>query len=801
MKKTLLYSFVAVITFVEIAFAYSVTTNRPRIWLTPSEVPKLQSRCETLGQSKTEYDRIKSWVDSHINDSISSISQNSNYRDSNRDANNMSLHLMRTSLVYVVSGSTTYARRVADLLYWLSQNGSGYYSHSARSGDPGGMVYPALSIAYDWCYEQLNYGGNRSAITNYLNDIVSSAVTNNVVKSHDNNMYVYYKTEEPYYLAFPAFAIYGSSGVNTTNVNECIARFEYYIRDYGGTWDESGFKGGVPFNGTYIFEQLQYHRASFFELWRNATDENLWQNTDTFYEGPLIGSDNARYYYRWKLMTTKPNGNLPRHGDSGVSGIASDGFYGPEMAYIAAKVYQDRISQYIHNIAVGLNDNYNNNSYYRDRMEHDFFYCLWYDPSLEGSIAELEESKLFNGVDQVVMRSGYNISSSSTDLYLLTAAHKKHDYGHWSGDFGHITMMRGGDVLLNDSGYYRWSHQDHYDNYHSKPWAHNVIVVNNRDFVAGVNQGDGFYGYSRSSTPQSSQNDFGSIDRFRSLNDNYAYTQIDLTKAYNSAEASNVKRNIAFLDDQWFVICDVVQKTDSTHSTKVLWHTNDGMPVRATDNWGSVGGDCYDDRSNGVPVVSWNSGNSKVYYSLLYPVSDVTMRLVGGSGCEYTDMSYNNHGTGDSTDAGSWRFEVFSNQNNLTDTYLSVFQAVNSSANQQSNNALSDIDPNFVGCEIRSSTRSVALFSKSGSDMNETHFVVSDDYGPAKILVTGLVNGSYEVSQNGVTSINSASVYDDGVLFFETDLNNGNSFLIWRVGEEAPEPLYDPKNLRTLPPQ
>ena len=195
--------------------AYTVTTNRPRIWIEPEDVAGIAADAYTAGKAQTQYAAVKSWVDSHINDSPSGISQDVGYRTCDHAAYNMAYHLMNTSLVYLVekerasSGYAAYGQRVADLLYYLANSGSGVYSHSAGSGDDYGMSYPSLAVAYDWCRDQLNYAGHLATISDYLSDIASSAVTSNTCKHWTDSNYEPRKTEEPWQAGTIALSIYG----------------------------------------------------------------------------------------------------------------------------------------------------------------------------------------------------------------------------------------------------------------------------------------------------------------------------------------------------------------------------------------------------------------------------------------------------------------------------------------------------------------------------------------------------------------------------------------------------------------
>lgn len=758
------------------AWGYTVTSQRPRIWLSPDKISGLQTRCITAGQAKIEFDRIKTWVDTHISDTISGISLNSQCKSEYPiDANHMGIHLMRTAMVYKVDGSATYGQRVTDLLYWLAQNGTDPYGTSAQGGDQACGVYFALAVAFDWCYDQLDYAGGKSAIISYLDAIVTDGVGNNVIKADDHVLYVGYKTEEPYHLGFVALALHGESGVNTTNVNECISRFDYYWRDLSSRYDESGYSGGLAFTGSYVYTQI-LHRLVFFELWRTATDEDPWTATDTFYAGTHAGSDNARFVSRWLLWGMRPDGAMPYPGDAGyVNAWETTGIWWPAFAFTAASRYNDAQAQFAYNILEAHNPDYSRGaSWLQDRLTQDFYFCLWHDPAQTAALPS-QEAIHFGGIDNVFMRSGWNFSESSTDIYFALNALTKHDYGHWSGDFGHYTIARGNKGLLVDSGKYLWNDADHYENYHSKPWAHNTIIVDDQDFVIGVNQ-SGFTTYTRSASPQALPNKRAAVAKFQESKDNYAFTHMVLTDLYHSADVNKAERFITFMDDKYIVVYDRVEKDTPGDTAKLLFHTAT-EPARASDDWVDVGADCFDDKSEGLPVVAWTHGSHKAHWEMIAPTGNITMRQSGGPGCEFLDMSYVNHPLNIGSpheESSTWRFDVWSTAANATDEYLYVIEPTDALAEQQPTEPIDTIDADYAGVQIRASTRCAVLYAKDGiANKTSMSFTASDTTGTIKVLIFGMASDTYTINGAG-----SYHVGADGVLYYTADLSTANSFTI-----------------------
>ena len=68
-RNTLATLCVAIILLASVvANAYQVTPSHPRLYFTSSELSTLRSKCS--GALSSDYQRMKSWCDSHLNDSL-----------------------------------------------------------------------------------------------------------------------------------------------------------------------------------------------------------------------------------------------------------------------------------------------------------------------------------------------------------------------------------------------------------------------------------------------------------------------------------------------------------------------------------------------------------------------------------------------------------------------------------------------------------------------------------------------------------------------------------------------------------
>jgi len=425
-----------------------------------------------------------------------------------------------------------------------------------------------------------------------------------------------------------------------------------------------------------------------------------------------------------------------------------------------------------HDIAKQENATYGNNGWDDDKWSKKFFFCLWYDPALNPSMAGASQYNFYGTGGQYIWRTDTDFSDSSTGLVIVSSSAKKNYYDHWSSDFGHFILVRADDYLLINSGQYSYGNAQS-DNHDRQPWSHNTIVVNGVDYEA-LNKGApaGSANYTQGSGPQAIENDWAEMPRYQAGGDTeYAFAQTDFSNCYLDSVATEMVRNVVLIDEKYLITYDLVTKVNTAHQTIVHWQMMP-EPVATDSGWDAVGGDNYDDKAGNN--FEWVQGASKAYATVLSPAANVTLRQVGTEGANrsFDEVYADQGGTSD-----AWRVEVLPATGNADDRILTVIQPMASGGSEETVALLGTIDSDFIGLEIRATTRAVVLFSIDGEDEVAGSFTVSDANGTIKGVIADIVSGVYDVTQTGEGVIaDDVAVDSAGIIYFTADLANGSAF-------------------------
>ena len=119
--------------------AYTVVSGHPRVDILASEVSALATRA--AGTHSTEYGTLKAWCDSHIGDTIGSLSMLY-----------LGWHMEAYGFVYLIeeelgNDGTTYSDRAKALMDAMVWDYSGIGNYDAKK---------AFARAFDWIYPELS---------------------------------------------------------------------------------------------------------------------------------------------------------------------------------------------------------------------------------------------------------------------------------------------------------------------------------------------------------------------------------------------------------------------------------------------------------------------------------------------------------------------------------------------------------------------------------------------------------------------------------------------------------------------
>ncbi len=650
------------------AEAYVVTPTHPRLYFTQSEVSGLRAKCS--GPLASDYQTLKSWCDEHMNESLPFSS-----------AYFYETYLAAYSFTYLMSQETQYAARAKQIANYMISSGQTNLEQFARGG----------SYFFDWCYGYLT-PAERQTIGSA---IIQSGLHHLGGTDWDSTINYHSKPRLLRTISAPGLALYGE-GVSDADARElCDTAYEH---TYGAEHtlcaiDELGADGSY-FEGDYTHTVLTTKFREHCEMWTSATDADPFAVSSNF--------QNMSTYYLYD--TFAKNGPGPasqmsgsRQGDSHHHTVPAEA---TRIAmYSLARRYRDATAQWVADEIADVG------------LSYILPYNLWmliveYDPTVPAQApTSMPTAWHFDTMGTVYMRSGFDYSESSDDVYAVFRC-EKYPAGHTHAHQNHILIARGSDLLAIDSGTYDYSTSTHHHNYFERTIAHNTITVydpNETTFGSWSNDGGQIspaiheHGHhcGDASLPV---RDRGIITDFENTA-NFTYARGDATKAYASYKLNEFVREVVWVKPDIFVVLDRVDATSASYEKRWLLHSL---------NEPQVSGD--------LTVIQ--EGDSKLFVKTLLP-APFQITKVGGAGREFEVRGVNYVPSGGAKeDSGAWRIEVRPTTNANEHLFLHVFYVADASLGSMPDVDLIDTD-DVIGAEVGGH---VVLFSKFGNALNSVTY-------------------------------------------------------------------------------
>lgn len=610
MRKITIVALAALVLLgaVSTAFAYQVTPSRPRLFFRADQVAELQGKCG--GVLSSDYNDLKNWCDGNLSTSLP-LSSDETYE----------YHITAMSFMWQMSGNSTYAARAKTLVQ--SAMGRGF---------EGQRTYTrSLALFLDWCYGYLS----SSERVTVGNELIQSTEVYKDAEAWDTMNNYHSKLTRIKEFAYAGLALYGA-GINDSKAVEYCDFFREHT--YGSQHtlacvDEIAADGSY-FEGDYNMIVLGSGFRRGLWLWYVATDENPFEESSNL--------RNMSIYYTYDMfakngpavtnqMSASKQGDSHHHTlDAGQLRLAM---------YALANVYDDPRAQWIADQVDYQEMGYLNRY---DRWE----LIVNYDPGVASEPPyDLEDAKYFTGVGTVYMRTGFDYSYTSDDVYAVFRCETLLA-GHTHAHQNHFLIARGPDILAVDSGDYDASTSSHHMNYFERTIAHNTITVydpSETTFLPYSNDG-GQVPPSKNPLPihfgdaADPRYYRGGIEAYTNK-EAYTYVKGDATAAYSPDKMELFTREVYFMKPDTFVILDRVRATSQAYTKRWLLHTMN-EPV--------ISGD----------TVTIQEGGSKMVVTTVLPAA-AEITKVGGTNHEFEVNGVNYPPSGGATwDSGSWRIEV-----------------------------------------------------------------------------------------------------------------------------------------------
>ncbi len=610
------------------AAGYEVVSGHPRLYVTAPDVAALRAKCN--GPMAADYAVVKNWADDHINDafpfsSIDTYTQN----------------LSTYSFVYLITGDTAYAARAKT----IAQDAMGQGFHGQELYNMG------LALFFDWCYDYLT-SADRQTFGWELGESGLAYVAGFNWVQMDN---YHSKPRRLKGLASSGLALYGEGIHDTAATTLCDLFHEHtFGPDYVlACLDEVGGDGSY-YEGDYTLTGIGEEFVQACVLWKVATDED-----------PFAQSGNLQNMGRYFLydVFAKNGPGVTAFMSGSKQGDSKTHTWGAAslrcVLHALAAVYRDPRAEWLalEIDALGL-------GWMNGRARWNLLVLR--DPSVGTQPpAGLPDSWFFSDMGTVYMRSGWDYSETSNDVYAVFRCEAM-PAGHTHAHQNHILIARGNDLLAIDSGAYDYSVSSHHFNYFSRTIAHNTVTVYDpSETTFGPYANDGGQMMPRGlprSFGDASQPEYyrGKVEAFKNT-ESFTYMKGDATAAYSPGKVELFTREIVYLKPDVFVVLDRVVATSPSFTKRWLLHSV---------NQPTISGN----------TVTITKGDSKLVITSVLPV-DAGIARVGGAGHEF-DVNGTDYppSLGWTEDMGAWRLEIAPGMDAAEHVFLTVLCVADASA-------------------------------------------------------------------------------------------------------------------------
>jgi hypothetical protein len=718
----------------------------PRIFLTPAFLNQLKARAAA---NSSDWLALKASADSYANMPVPPFARSGGTGITyDYEGYGWLTAIQALGLAYQITGDTRYSNQVIAILNAINApyKTSGDVSPiSIDSGYPSRSAAFGAALAYDWVYDQLTPSLKADTYTTL------------------NAWFDWYKSNA--YEAFcPAYSNYfgghilgfGTSGLATQGDNPRSAEINAFIQNLyttqmnyaetpGPFYSCSGYQttaGGMT--GGYPVESFNYgppHHERLLEyVWavQTATGQTL----------PNYSANYAMSMARNLLYTTKPDrwrstdeGDFP-----GDISMMMPRNLPPVLALLLQGTTEGQWMQfYANQMATPPSDV--GTAYYALAPYMTFLYGDPSRPALD--YRTTQPTYYFSpGDSHMYMRSDWTDNA----VYASYAAGSSVFGGHESKKAGHLSIQRGSDYLLVNSG--QWKGSNGYEGnpqaFDLASWRANTLFFN--DFGDYLSTDD---------LNRGGQNAYAADNILASeLTANYVYAKSDFTSVYDQRpDTANTalrtlrsfQRSFVQVGGNKFVLLDRVTALKSNYVKQLYFHFN---PV------------------NQPPAVSGTTvrtqvGSSALFVKTLLPANP-SVSIAGDGVSSYTDST-----------RGTWREQVTDANAGTQMLALHALLATDSGVTAMpATSLLVSNDHVMQGAVIQESAgASVVLFSADGSTRRGVTYQAAVT-GTASHLIVDMQPGAYDVCRSG-SLLGQPSASDQGVLYFHS--TGGGTFEVVRV--------------------
>ena len=741
----------------------NIIQERPRMFVTQADIPELLSRVNPGGLMYDKYNSIKAWVDSYsltdfdidmvgIEDPNVWYAKRTAIKVALADQMNLLDSIAFVALVEKNNGS-------ADLNIYsqmILKTSSNLHTLTIDQQDEWMHYYTpdirGLSLAFDWMYDLFS-PSEREAIIDYV-----------LFAKERNNIKIYTATgpvpgvvKSVMGALWAAIAFSGES-YRENDIQKVIEKYtKYYEAVYTTNMDIVGGNTGGSEQGFAYDSGAMGDAPVQLELYRVATGRDLYDKNSW-----------VKNYFSWDQYSLRPDGWRLKEGRGSGFGIVHTSSLINALSFLASRSRDPYLQQLITDRFSSMH------------TATEWRFILGYDPDIPTKplFEDLPLTKLFDGTEELIMRTGWNMgtySQPSEDTYATLQS------GNWAG--AKSGRKQGGFMI-----YYKGELACEGGGHHTEVIHSNSIMIDEEDQLVGGTSNFEYDEYNlpteeqiRTAFGEGTPSDLADIVKWKDGGD-YVYALGDVSNAYNPAKLFLFTREFVFIKPNFFIVFDRVNTTNSSYSKKYLLHSINVPKIDSItppDGTNIYTNDLIQIDRGGTTANGYPDLNGRLFSKTLLPINH-TITVVGtGQTPDFDDE-----------EPARWRIEIQPSTPQENDLFLHVMQVGDSDTLTSMTPTTLITADTMTGTLINDSTSpQIVLFSSDSQGADVTTVTYNATYPSSKTathLLLDIQPGTYDIYKNSIKIHSDIGASTQGVLTFTS--TGGSTFQITQTGTTPPPP-------------
>lgn len=626
-------------------------------------------------------------------------------------------------LAYKVTGNTVYAAKLKDLIDVI--NAAGTTPVTVDSGFPSRTVPFAMALMYDWLYDYLD-APTKAAMITTINSYYASYVAGVGWYMGSNPAYDNYFGGHLLGFGTCALATYGDNATAPAMLADIRLKWDNNIP---AAFDSGGFSGGST------LESFNYGPSHFIRLLQFAIALQTATGEDIYSSYGAKIARNLLYNLKPNRWQSTDEGDFP----GTFVGIMSSNLPVVLSAFTSG-VEAEWMTHFYSNLASTPYAEANNTV-----QRADYFTRFLFKIPRQTTDYRNTEPTHFRslGDEHFYMRSDWTDNA----VWASYMAGNIRWVGHAQNSAGHISIQRGGDYLLVNSG--QWKGADGLTgsprNFNTaSQWTNTLYFTDGGDYLYSGGLVGAYAGGQMSLFPDANR-----VLAY-SATEAYTYAKADHTNAYDVRISSrnpekrslrHFYRSFVYLNPGTFIIYDRVRSLKPEHVKKLRWHLNkQGQPV------------LIDSKTYSSAV-----GNSKLFVRSIYPTTSVL-------------TIEQNISDGSSGPVGTTtpRIDIANSVVSTEFNHLTVIFAGSRNANMLPTERVESVEGKMIGTYIKDSNNpNVVMFSATESDVDgdfSYKISASHEKAPAHLIVDLPKNTKYTIIPPVNKNVEQKYIFIKGVV-------------------------------------